>query len=245
MTESMRIYTAFKRDIILCEISPGTSVSEAELCSRYGTGRTPVREACRRLHEEALLQIIPFRGYFIAPLTIEEYRNLNEAQLVIEPATAALAAERASSEQIKRIETFAEYEYYPGMKTSYSTFLERNYNLHTEIAAASGNRVFEESVANLQVRLMRYFYLVISMDSYGPELVEEHRQLARAIKRRDPELARQRATEHQQRTIERSAKLSLGSMYLQSPTHTNGGVVRHASRQSAASRRRTAAAARS
>jgi len=241
MTESMRIYTALKRDIVLCEVKPGASVSEAELCSRYNTGRTPVREACRRLHEEALLQIVPFRGYFIMPLTIQEYRNLNEAQLVIEPATAALAAERATESQIKRIERLAEYEYYPGMKTSYSTFLERNYSLHTEIAAASGNLVFEETIANLHTRLMRYFYLVISMDSYGQELVEEHRELARAIRQREPDLARKKAAEHQQRTIERSAKLSLGSVNLQPSDSASGSFVRHASRRPAVSRVRTAA----
>ncbi len=217
MTESTRIYTALKQDIIVCELSPGASVSEAELCQRYEAGRTPVREACRRLHEEALMQVIPFRGCFIPPLTIAEYRNLHEAQLVIEPACAGLAAERATPAQIRQIELLAEYEYYPGMKTSYCTFLERNYNLHTEIASCSGNQLFREMVSNLQARLMRYFYLVISMDSYGHQLVDEHRAIAKAIKRRQPELARQKTLDHIQKTIERSARLNFGSANL------NGG----------------------
>src|SRR5579863_8467024 len=101
MTASTRTYSTLKQDIITCELKPGASVSEAELCRRYNVGRTPVREACRRLHEEALIQIIPFRGYFIAPVTIEEYRSLHEAQFVIEPACAALAAERATAAEIR------------------------------------------------------------------------------------------------------------------------------------------------
>ena len=207
MTKSISIHHAMKQDIVLCELSPGASVSEAELCHRYSAGRTPIREACRRLQEESLLEIVPFRGYFVAPLTISEFRSLMEAQLTIEPATAALAAERAQPEQVKKIQMLAEYEYYPGVKTSYTTFLERNYKFHYEIAAASGNEVFLNTVANLQVRLMRYFYQVISMDAYGPQLVEEHRALARAIKRRDPKQARQKSAEHLQKTMERSARL--------------------------------------
>jgi DNA-binding GntR family transcriptional regulator len=212
MTESIRVYRALKQDIITCELSPGTPVSEAELCQRYGASRTPVREACRQLKDEALLQIIPFRGYFIAPLTISEYRNLHEVQLVIDPTVAGLAAERASSQQIREIESWSEYEYHAGQKTSYCTFLEWNRNFHSKIAEASGNDTFVDIVANLQTRLMRYFYQVISMDSYGHQLVEEHRDIARAVKRRNPELARQCAAEHVRKTIQRSARLNIGSM---------------------------------
>jgi DNA-binding FadR family transcriptional regulator len=59
---------------------------------------------------------------------------------------------------------------------------------------------------------MRYFYQVISMDSYGHQLVEEHRDIARAVKRRNPELARQCAAEHVRKTIQRSARLNIWSM---------------------------------
>jgi DNA-binding GntR family transcriptional regulator len=61
---------------------------------------------------------------------------------------------------------------------------------------------------------MRYFYLVISMDGYGRQLVDEHRAIARAIRRRDSELARQKSSEHLQLTMDRSAKLNLGTISL-------------------------------
>jgi hypothetical protein len=67
-------------------------------------------------------------------------------------------------------------------------------------------------VRNVQTRLMRYYYLVIVMDSYGPELIEEHQQLVRAIKSGNPELARARATEHLSNTSRRSANVDLRSV---------------------------------
>ena len=66
-----------------------------------------------------------------------------------------------------------------------------------------------EMTAHLQTRLIRYFYLVISMASYGKELVNEHHAIVRAIKARKPEQARDRATEHVIRTIERTSRVTI------------------------------------
>lgn len=209
VTEALRIYGEMRGAIIQCELVPGAPVSEAELCARFNASRTPIREACRRLQEEGLLQIVPFRGCFIAPLTIDEYRSLNEMQLVLDPAAAAMAAERANDEQIANIERWANYVYHAGEKKSYDTFLEWNRNFHIEIAQATGNDVMVEMTTNLQTRLIRYFYLVISMSSYGKQLVSEHQAIVRAIRARKPEQARDRATEHVIRTTERTSLIRI------------------------------------
>ena len=210
-TSSHRVYEHLKHDIVTCDFLPGKSLSEQELCRRYHTSRTPVREACRRLEKDGLIKIIPFRGYFVAPLTMAEYHNLNEVQLIVEPAAAALAAQRATPDQLKQIEEWAEYVYRVGNQKSYYTFLDRNYSLHVGIATASGNESLVEIASQVHTRLMRFFYLVISVDSYGPELVAEHREIVRAIGNRDPESARQRTAEHIVHTMQRSANLLLAS----------------------------------
>ena len=211
MTESSRIYRELKVEIVTCILQPGLSISENEMCVRYQASRTPVREACRRLCGESLMQMVPFRGYSIPPLTIEEYRNLNELQAVVEPAVAALAAQRATEVQVREIESWAGYEYHEGQKNSYYNFLEWNRNFHISIAGASRNDAFLEIVRNVQTRLMRYYYLVIVMDSYGKQLIHEHQNLVRAIKAGNAELARQHALEHLVNTNRRSADIDLRS----------------------------------
>jgi DNA-binding GntR family transcriptional regulator len=212
MTESKRIYKELKQDVVTCTLAPGLSISEQEMCERYKASRTPVREACRKLCEESLMQMIPFRGYSIPPLTIEEYRNLRELQAAVDPAVAVLAAERATPDQIKEIENWASYEYNVGQRNSYYTFLEWNRNFHICIAASTRNQAFLDVVRNVQTRLMRYYYQVIVMDSYGPELVAEHHDLVRAIKSGNPEQARQRAEEHLANTGRRSINIDLRSV---------------------------------
>ena len=211
MTESSRIYRELKQDIVTCTLEPGLSISEQEMCTRYKASRTPVREACRKLCEESLMQMTPFRGYSIPALTIEEYRNLHELQSIVDPAVAALAAERATQVQMKDIESWASYEYKVGQKNSYYTFLEWNRNFHISIAAASRNQILLDVVKNVQTRLMRYYYHIIVMDSYGPELVQEHREVVRAIKTGNRELARSRASDHLSNTVRRSLNIDLRS----------------------------------
>ena len=238
MTEALRIYSRMRNDIISCDLAPGASISEAELCTRYKASRTPVREASRRLQEEGLLQIVPFRGSFIAPLTIEEYRSLSEMQLVLDPAAAAMAAERATPEQITRIERLANYVYHAGEKKSYETFLEWNRNFHIEIAAASGNDFLAEMTVNLQTRLVRYYYLVISMASYGKDLVDEHRAIVRTIRARKPAEARDRAIEHILKTNERTALIHIPeSGFIGDPRTRLAEQPKHGSRSSSLSPR--------
>src|SRR5215469_11786586 len=94
------LYPRVRRDIVECELTPGKSFSEAELCRLYQVGRTPIRETCRRLEQEGLVNITPFRRYSIAPLSVAEFHDLQEMQLVVEPSAAAFAAERANLQEI-------------------------------------------------------------------------------------------------------------------------------------------------
>ncbi|HUX66163.1 MAG TPA: GntR family transcriptional regulator [Terriglobales bacterium] len=211
MTTAERLYRSLKQDITTCALRPGQPFSEAEICRRYKASRTPAREACQHLQREGLVTIVPFRGYFVAPLTLAEFHNLHEVQLIVDPAAAGLAALRAQPAQLKAMEQWAEYEYRVGVRASYVTFLQRNFNLHVGIAQASHNQHLVEIATTVQTRLMRFFYLIIAMDAYGPQLVQEHEQIVAAIRARQPEQARQRAAEHVTHTIRRSAGLFMTS----------------------------------
>lgn len=210
-TSSQRVYRRLKHDIVTCTLSPGKSLSEQELCRRYHTSRTPVREACHHLEKDGLIKIVPFRGYFVAPLTMAEYQNLNELQLIVEPAAAALAAQRVSREQLKQIRHWAEYVYRVGDQKSYYTFLERNYRFHVAIADAAANESLFKVVSEVHTRLMRFFYLVITVDAYGPKLAAEHLAIVKAIAAGDADRARRRAIEHIVQTMQRSNHLLFNS----------------------------------
>jgi DNA-binding GntR family transcriptional regulator len=206
------LYRRLRQDIVECELTPGKSFSEAELGRLYNASRTPVREACRRLEHEGLVRITPFRGYSIAPLSVAEFHDLQEMQLIFEPSAAALAADRATHRELDEMRQLATYEYKVDDKRSYREFLQTNLQLHSLIAQSTKNRRLFDVVGNIHVRLMRFFYLGLSFEPYGPTLVAEHISLVEAICQRDAERARRMATEHISKAIERSATLLMGAI---------------------------------
>ena len=205
MTSSQMLYSALKHDIVTCALPPGKSFSEDELGQRYRTSRTPVREACRHLASEGFMNIIPFRGYFVAPLTVGEFNNLQEVQLMVDPSAASLAAERATPEQVEDLEKWARYKYKG--RESYYEFLDQNRCLHVGIATAAANDRLVEIVSNVHTRLMRYFYLGLSMQSFGEEIVKEHCAIVDAIRKNRAAEAQAHTREHIENTMRRSAGL--------------------------------------
>ena len=95
-------YFAIRDLIVTLELAPGEAISEPELTARLGIGRTPVREALRRLAQERLVEVYPRRGMFVTTVDVRDLARLCEVRAVLEPEAARLAAERATQLDLER-----------------------------------------------------------------------------------------------------------------------------------------------
>ena len=102
-TAAEEVYRALKRDIITLQHQPGASLTEQQLATQYGTSRVPVREACRRLDQEGLLQGQPYRGYSVNQISLKEIGDCFDLRLGLETHALELAASRATAEDIQRL----------------------------------------------------------------------------------------------------------------------------------------------
>ena len=91
-----KAYHAIRGLIVSLALAPGALIDERELIERLGIGRTPVREALRRLAQEQLVEVYPRRGMFVTPVDARALARLSEVRAVLEPEAARLAAERAT-----------------------------------------------------------------------------------------------------------------------------------------------------
>jgi DNA-binding GntR family transcriptional regulator len=89
-----RVYSKLKQQILTCRLAPEHRLIESELCAALHVSRTPLREALNRLALEGLVVAAPLAGYIVAPLTIEDIRDLTEVRQIVESEAAALAAQR-------------------------------------------------------------------------------------------------------------------------------------------------------
>jgi len=108
------IYGLVKDRILNCSLVPGQRLNEKAVADELRVSRTPLREALNRLAQERLLTRTPFSGYCVATLTESEVRDLCEVRILLETETAALAAERARSEDLESMQSSLELRYRPG-----------------------------------------------------------------------------------------------------------------------------------
>src|SRR6476660_3398485 len=95
---SDRAYAAIRDRLIRLEIAPGAPIDEESLTGELGVGRTPVREAVRRLAMEGLVVIYPRRGTFATAINITSLSDITDVRLQLEPRAAERAAALADAE---------------------------------------------------------------------------------------------------------------------------------------------------
>ena len=87
-------YAAIRDKLIGLDIPPGAAIDEARLADELGLGRTPVREAIKRLAFRRLVVIYPRSGSYAADIDVTDLISLCDIRELLE----GLAAERAAAE---------------------------------------------------------------------------------------------------------------------------------------------------
>ena len=202
-TAAEGVYRALKKDIITLRHRPGAALGEQALADTYGTSRVPVREACRRLQQEGLLNAIPYKGYFVSPISPKEISDSFELRTAIETRAVALAVTRATDEELERLSELASIEYTYSDWASYVDFLDKNLGFHLEVASLSRNDRLFAVLRNLLVSMQRFFYLGLDLGDFGAEMRDEHELLVSHMRSRDVEAAASCAEEQINSSYER------------------------------------------
>jgi DNA-binding GntR family transcriptional regulator len=101
--QSSGVYERLRNDILRLAIRPGEDIDETQLAERYGTSRTPVREALIRLEADELIQFRQRRGARVTPLILSDLPRFMEALDLNRRATCRLAAVRRWDEELVNI----------------------------------------------------------------------------------------------------------------------------------------------
>lgn len=184
-TVAEEVYRALRRDVITLRHPPGAALTEQGLASRYGSSRVPVREACRRLQQEGLLTSVPYKGYFVQPVSLQDIRDCFDLRLAFERHALARAAERATPAELRRLAELAATEYTFHDWESYAEFLERNEDFHVQLASLSGNRRLVSALRDLIGAMQRFFLLGLDLGDFASEMRGEHEELVALLERGD------------------------------------------------------------
>jgi DNA-binding GntR family transcriptional regulator len=102
-TSSLRVSEELREAILSGEFGPGERLRTVSLAKRFGSSRTPVREALVQLEGEGLVDIEPRRGALVRSFASADLIDLYEIRALLEPAAAARAALRIQDDKLDRL----------------------------------------------------------------------------------------------------------------------------------------------
>ncbi len=215
---SDEVFDRLKALITSGEVPPGATMpSERELMERFGVGRPVIREAMQALSNLGLLSISHGERARVRRLTArsavrqmdtvanlilstspDSLEHLKAARLFFERGMIRAAAERAGVDAIAGLRaTLARQQEALGQA---DLFIDADMRLHTQIAAMSGNPIFEAVSEAMLGWLKRYHTEVLIWSGRENVTLTEHAAIIDRIEAHDPDGAEAALVRHLQRS---------------------------------------------
>ncbi|NLM14192.1 MAG: FadR family transcriptional regulator [Epulopiscium sp.] len=203
-----------KEMIVSQELMPGDKLpSEAELCEILGISRSTVREAIKILIAENIVEIKRGKGTFVTrqpgmvqdPLGVNFMAkknmlfNLFETRLIIEPNIAYLAAQRATKENLEKLEKLMNE--FHNAKAEGINYSEIDIQFHNAIAESTQNEILDRILPLINDSIIQGYKETVNIPGSFEKAVVRHERIFRAIKNKDSELAKDEMEKHLKEVI--------------------------------------------
>lgn len=191
-----RIHAELKRLIIAGELAPGAAIVEGSLAARFGTSKTPVREALQRLELEGLTRVLPRVGYVVTPISIADVRALFELRSLLEPPATERAAARIGPELLSELDELARVSFAGADRTNYAQLLEVNTRFHLGVVRGAANARLTGIMARALAEMERILHLAVELRDATDLIIRDHVAIVEALRERDGPRARAVAERH-------------------------------------------------
>ncbi|MBV9223855.1 MAG: FadR family transcriptional regulator [Acidobacteriaceae bacterium] len=194
--------------------------SETELCGDLHVGRSTLREALKSLAFAGLVRMRAGDGTYVAEpsrgvldrifakgflKTEKDLADVWETRLVLETELAALAAERATDNDITRLgELITQGE--ERLTGDRQSFSDLDLDFHLAVANCSQNKLLPRLLMDVRGLLAEWITKSQELPGMRENAQEQHKRIYKSIVRRDPEKARKEMKAHLN-TFERAYKL--------------------------------------
>ena len=191
-----RAYAELRSRIVTLRLPPGTLLREDELMRELEIGRTPLREAVKRLALENLVAVQPRSGTFVTSVDAADIIHISEVRAELEAQAAELAARRMEPDLRARAETMLEQVRELERAADADELMRLDESIHRLIWAGSHNPYLIETLERYFVLSLRVWYVVLDrVPGLGASVVDQA-HLLEAILDRDPARARSLMREH-------------------------------------------------
>ena len=195
VTAAGAIAAALRDEIVGMVLMPGTPLRDAVLCDRFGTSRTPVREALIRLGEEGLVDIVPQSGTFVSRIPVDAIPEAVLVRQALEGVTVEAAA-RVAGDGLQGLDRALDAQRALATRRDTSGFHEADEAFHEAIALLAGHPNIWRLLRQVKVQLDRARRLTLPALGRMDQVVAEHQAIRDAVAVGDAAAARHAMTLH-------------------------------------------------
>ena len=206
---SSRVFQKIRDNILNGTYKEQDELREATLGKELGVSRTPVREALRQLELEGLVTIIPNKGAYVTGITPKDVKDIYIVRSMLEGLCARWATEHITEEQLEELEEIVLLSEFH-MKREGSNNVEQiavlDGRFHAILYEASNSRILSHVLMDFHRYVQMARKSSIVSEERARKSIREHKQILRAIKDKDVDLAEQLANEHIMHVIQNLRK---------------------------------------
>lgn len=187
------------RDEILSGgLLPGEPLHEVELSTTLNISRGTVREALRLLQQEGLVEVISYRGAFVAKMTPKKVKEIYTMRALLEPYAVRLSLEnQAFSEQdLQELKDMVSNLGQLEQRGNYAETIQVDIKFHELISKPCNHSLLLDVLGNLQSQTLMF---ILNTKLYRSDMVPDdvsHQAILDGILSGDPEIAEQVVRQH-------------------------------------------------
>jgi DNA-binding GntR family transcriptional regulator len=191
-----RAYHELRDRIVTLRLPPGTALREDALMRELAIGRTPLREAVKRLALENLVAVQPRRGTFVTPVEAADIVHITEVRAELEGYAAELAALRMDGDTRVLAEDLRQEIVDLQRVDDQDGLMRFDERIHRFTWQASGNPYLIDTLERYFTLSLRVWYLVLDRVPGLGHAVHDQAALVEALLDRDGTRARAIMREH-------------------------------------------------
>ncbi len=193
-------YRTIRQRILDNEWAPGHQVLEQALALELGMSRTPVREACIRLANEGLVEVVPRHGMRVLPVSPADMREIYQILTSLESMAAELVAQaRPTAAELAPLEKASRDMEKALKRDDLDAWAEADERFHRQLVQMCGNAKLAAIVFNYWDRSHRARMVTLRLRPRPVNSTKEHMAIVQAIRRGDAGAAGELFRAHRQR----------------------------------------------
>lgn len=182
-------YKQIEHLIVTMELPPGSMLSETGLGERLSIGRTPIREAIKRLEREGLVIVLPRRGFMVSQINLAHHLQMLEVRGQLELLVGRTAAVRATEEQRRQMREVADAIEAAALRGDKKLFIDDSWDSHHLPVVATHNESMATAMSLFLGQSRRFWFAHSKRFANIQEVAKLHAERLRAIAGGDPDAA--------------------------------------------------------